>query len=683
MAERDAQQLNNSAIQEMMGTMGASIAQSFVKTLLQLLNSGQYSQSLGSALVRAAGIDPGSGVGQFATGVVGNVIRTTVSAGVNAATGTSDAYLRASDILNHQSTTDALKSRYRETVIDKSIEMQRVFKTDEEYNTKDSWVRRDKIDKQFDAKKMAENFVKKKYLQWAGEGATEEDANNFLKSGLGKTMIADEYKHISAAQVGVINAFHDRHQRNRLDYDENRAVPNIAAQSGKLLNLMAQSRSEGNFGDLTTADVTAIARRSIDAASNNDLKTDSGLGRIAQTIERTAQAVDNIKDLTGKNTPADVAMAILDGISGNATVGESRSIELISKSIRDTLQTNNIDIKTYGDMVKRSSGDFQALGLNVSSAQAASLTLQRLDTFGDGKNRTTGGVSDLELQDAQNKQLADTMASGADHTVAAAWRAYAEKNGLNTRDKEEFKKFMAKTGGYTSVAELAKALDVDANRISELTGDSETRKLVMTQGITGAVTRQRMQTLGNAVATFETSKEESKLIAEAGIDLGKQTVEEQKQSALYKYGTKVKKADGSYEYRENEKVNNYYKLIDTMNERLAAEGNFESVEAKDAVLTNLADPRKAPKQASMKTKSEPGRAAQMRDNGTAGDVIQTFITGVSSQFNGVTATGDKLNTNLSTLNGILSKDIIKMLTDIVNIPSSRSTANKSNTNSKK
>lgn len=522
------------AFNSIAGKIGLTIAESFASSLINLLHSGKLGPTIGANIVSAMGMDPRSGFGAQAAGIAGGMIQNFAYAGVDYVTNTHNSPLKSSDFFRSDTYSGALRQARDRDTIENIIKAQQGAEA--RMSKLSDAERKAAYDAgdvnalgSFDAEKYARQRVAVAYNTALGLNDMNR-AMELTKSGMGEMHTAQQKEAALGIQRAVIKSMNDASngygmltydpetkQMRRATHDERDRQ--LGVGSAILTNKILEAKDKGAFGSASTDDIAFYTKQAIAReGASPDMYNEIGASRVAATITQIAHSVQNIRDITGKNTSAAEAYVIANQLTGNAAMGTGAEHAIFTKGHKDAMQRAGMSWEDYRLAIIDSERVFSSVGLNVSSADARALGKAMKGAFGAGVNTRTAGVSNRELVSAQAQLVADVRASGEDNTYISAFRAWCEKNNLDPNDPDAFAKFKSVAGTSTSSSELAAKLGVSESSILSKGSDYLTRELSRMHDATGHLASAKVdKAMEFAEKGLDSDTKEA--FSKAGIDL--------------------------------------------------------------------------------------------------------------------------------------------------------------------
>lgn len=648
------------------GKIGLAIAQSFASNLVTLLNNGQLGPTIGSTLVGAMGMDPSSGPGAMAAGMIGGFIQRSAYAGVNYVTNTHNSPLQSSHLAQADTYTGALKTARTQHFIDEITKAQlvgerRMSKLSDEEQRR-AYIAGDiNAVGGFDASKYARQRVIKAFQSSLGVGV--ERATELADSGAGVMLRESEQGFAESVQKNTIRSMLANAERNGMyTYDpklkrmRKATSAEFDGQLGRgsaiLTNMILQARDSGNLGSASAEDISNLTRLALAReGSSPDVYTVAGAKRVTATITQMAQSTLNIRDMTGKNTTDAEAYRITRFLTGDASVGAGLDSASYSGAHRAAMLRSGLSFNDYKDAIAKSSAEFKAMGLNLSTADANALGMARHNAFGAGINMRTAGLSNEALEGSQNKLIADVHASGADNTYMSAYRAWCDKNGKDPNDPKSFAEFKNIAGSATSSSELAARAKVDEAAILEYGSDSETRRLSWVHDAAGHIARAQVD---EAVkyASDSLDSDTKKAFEKSGIELGRENASQMREK-LQAAGYSQKDIS---KFLRN--VDNAYSIAGSILD--------EGGEHIRGVIENLNNPKDAANLPNAQDTTEQGNVvdAMIKGKGNFAETMQLVLTGYKVGSEKIDNSAKDVSSKLEKLGNILGGPLGDAIIDL-------------------
>lgn len=261
------------------------------------------------------------------------------------------------------------------------------------------------------------------------------------------------------------------------------------------------------FGSMSISDVgslTELASRqaggNLGSGAPDEIK--NKVTQITNIVEKMAGAVDNVRDVLGRQVSAGDAIKFLSQMSGTNVANMSvDAVTALSKDFRDIGVRNGLSVKEIGQIVSGGAQFYGAVG--VSQNRASRLELDRLGMWGKSDSRVLG-LSDETLTAERRKAYAEDEVSGVSLSLANAYNIYASSNGkaFSQSGYDEFVKSLQSKGislrSLTSTEGARSALSklgvsVSGDAIETLLSSSRTYEVMSSINTTQPLQEQRLK----------------------------------------------------------------------------------------------------------------------------------------------------------------------------------------------
>jgi hypothetical protein len=265
------------------------------------------------------------------------------------------------------------------------------------------------------------------------------------------------------------------------------------------------------FGSMSISDVgslTELASRqaggNIGSGTPDEIK--NKVTQITNIVEKMAGAVDNVRDVLGRQVSAGDAIKFLSQMSGTNVANMSvDTITALSKDFRDIGVRNGLSVKEIGQIVSGGTQFYSTIGL--SQNRASRLELDRLGMWGKSDSRVLG-LSDETLTAERRKAYAEDEVSGVTLSLANAYNVYASNSGkaFSQSGYDEFVKSLQGKGvslrSLTSTEGARSALsklgvNVSGDAIETLLNSSRTYEVMSSINVTQPLQEQRLVDMRN------------------------------------------------------------------------------------------------------------------------------------------------------------------------------------------